>query len=181
MVGAILGVVFDDEDRRVVPVRTVRDGFDHAADREIVVRDRGRRARLAGRRAVGVIVRQIEQDEGWQLGSLAFFAGANKILKLVEEKVGAQLVRIFRVEIREPGMKVVPQGRLAGLHPFQYRHVPGPRAGRSVRLAHVGRKRFTLANHGALALRAKGEGVPSFGEAPDFFAASHHTPVMNSP
>ncbi len=101
MVGAILGIVFDDEDRRVIPVRTVRDRFDHAADRQIVVRDRGRGAWLAGRRAVGVIVRQIEKHECRQLGSLAFLAGANEILKLVEEKIGAKLVRIFRVEVRD--------------------------------------------------------------------------------
>ena len=49
VVEAGLGVVLDDEDRRVLPVLAVRDRVDDLADREVVVGDLGGR-RSAGRR-----------------------------------------------------------------------------------------------------------------------------------
>ena len=38
VVGAVLRVVFDDEDGRVLPVGTFRDGFDDATDGVVVLR-----------------------------------------------------------------------------------------------------------------------------------------------
>jgi len=41
-----------------------------------------------------------------------------EIFKLIEKQIGAELVRIFGVEIREVRMEVVAQRSLAGLHAF---------------------------------------------------------------
>ena len=40
VVGAVLRIVFEDEEGRVVPVRRVRDRLDGAAHRQIVIGDR---------------------------------------------------------------------------------------------------------------------------------------------
>ena len=78
VIGAVLSIVFDDEDRRVIPVRTVRDRLYHSPDGEVVVRHGSGGARLSGRGAVGVIVGQVEKHVGGKLGSLAFLSGANE-------------------------------------------------------------------------------------------------------
>ncbi len=39
MVGAVLRVIFEDEDRGVVPVRAVRYGFHYATHCEVVIGD----------------------------------------------------------------------------------------------------------------------------------------------
>ena len=72
MIGAVLRVVFEDEDGGVVPVGAMRNGIDYAAEREIVIGDRSLRSWLASARASGVVVRQVEQRELWKFvgGSL---------------------------------------------------------------------------------------------------------------
>ena len=72
MVGAVLGVVFDDEDGGVIPIRTVRDGLDDAAYGEVVIGDGSGWARL-GLGAMGVIVGKIEQDKRRELSFFVFF------------------------------------------------------------------------------------------------------------
>ena len=59
VVGAILGVVFQNKDRGVIPIGAVRNGIDHAAERQVIVGNGGGRARQLGTRAAGVIVGQI--------------------------------------------------------------------------------------------------------------------------
>ena len=56
VIGAILGVVFDDEDRGVIPVSTMRHGLHHPPDSKIVVSHGRAGLGFARRRAVGVIV-----------------------------------------------------------------------------------------------------------------------------
>ena len=56
MIAAVLRVVLEDEDGRVIPVRAVRDGVDYTAQSQIVVGYRGRRARAFRPRASRVIV-----------------------------------------------------------------------------------------------------------------------------
>ena len=119
VVGAVLGVVFDDEDRSVVPVGAVRDGLDDAAESEIVVGDGSRGTRSAGGGTVGVVVGEIEQDELRQLSSLPFFAGANEIFEFVEEFVSAELVGIHGVEVGIERVEVVAQRRFGCAHAFQ--------------------------------------------------------------
>jgi len=65
----------------------VGDGIDYAAEREIVIGDRGLRSWFAGTRASRVIVGQVEQRElGKLVGcSLPF----RKLVKFAEELVGA--------------------------------------------------------------------------------------------
>src|ERR1700675_4511495 len=106
----------------------MRNRFDHTPDRQIVVRDRCRGARLARRGAVGVIVRQVKKHESWKLSAGAFLPGTNEIVKLVEENVGAELVGIGSVEVRKERMVMITQSRLGRLHALQQRNGPRPRA-----------------------------------------------------
>src|SRR5438093_8104716 len=119
VVGAVLGVVFDDEDRSVVPVGAVRDGLDDAAESEIVVGDGSRGTRNAGGGTVGVVVGEIEEDELRELSSLPFSAGANEIFEFVEELVGAELVGIHGVEVGIQRVEVVAKSRLRCWHALQ--------------------------------------------------------------
>src|ERR1019366_1089578 len=97
VVGAVLRIVFDDEDGGVVPVGTVGDGVDDAADRQIVVGDRGLRRGLAGTRASSVIVGQIEKRELRKFFGGSF--GFHELVELAEEFVGAELVGIVGIEV----------------------------------------------------------------------------------
>ena len=103
MVGAILRVVFEDEDGGVIPVGAVRDSIHDAAERQIVIGHGGRGTRKVRTRAARVIVGQIQQDEGRQLElrPLVRLAGAHEGRELVQEFVGAKLVGIFGVEVRK--------------------------------------------------------------------------------
>ena len=56
VVGAVLRIVFEDENSGVVPIGAVRDGVHDAADGQIVVGNRSGGARLALCSAGGVIV-----------------------------------------------------------------------------------------------------------------------------
>src|ERR1035438_6052616 len=49
VVGAILGVIFQNKDRGVFPIGTVRNSFDHAAEGQVIVGNGGCRARQIGR------------------------------------------------------------------------------------------------------------------------------------
>src|SRR5438552_7304 len=129
VIGAILSIVFEDENGCVVPVGAVRDRLHDAAQRKIIVSDGCGRARLARSGAAGVIVRQIEQYELRQLGSLPLFLGANEASELVEKLVGAKLIRIFSVEVGEARIEVVTQSRFGRMHAFEYGDCPRPRTG----------------------------------------------------
>ena len=63
VVGAILRVVFEDENGGVVPIRAVRNRIDDAAERQIVIGYRGLWRGLARRACLRVIVGQVEQGE----------------------------------------------------------------------------------------------------------------------
>ena len=56
VVRAILCVVFKNEDSRVVPVRTVRYGVDHAAEGQIVICNVSGRTSILGTSTSSVIV-----------------------------------------------------------------------------------------------------------------------------
>src|ERR1035438_7533621 len=101
VVGAILGVIFQNKDRGVFPIGTVRNSFDHAAEGQVIVGNGGCRARQIGTRASRVIVGQVQQDEcrQFKLRALVRVAGTNVGAKFVHEFVGAELVGIVRIEI----------------------------------------------------------------------------------
>src|SRR6202022_3234954 len=121
-----------------------------------VVRHGSRRARLAHCGSVGMIVGQIEQNVRGKPGSLAFLTGAYKALKLVEEFVGAKLVRILGVEVGKNRIEVVAQSGLRRLHALQHWQGPRPGARRSVRLANISRQGVTFSHRGPRGLRAIG-------------------------
>ena len=60
VVAAVLRIVFENEERRVVPEWRMRNRIDGAAHRQIVIRNRRLRCRLARRGSRGVIVRQAQ-------------------------------------------------------------------------------------------------------------------------
>ena len=101
VIGAVLRVVFDHEDGSVVPVRAVGDGIDNAAEREVVIGDRGLRRGLARTRASGVVVGKVEQRELRKLfgASLRF----HKLVELAQEFVGAELVGIVGLKSGKSG------------------------------------------------------------------------------
>ena len=178
VIGAVLRVVFDDEDGGVVPVRAVGDGIDHAAERQIVVGDRGLRRGLAGTRASGVVVGQIEQRELRKFfgGSLRF----HKLVELAQEFVGAELVGIIGIRSRERADRSDRAARLwsgacASICGIAHGHGLGPPRG----LPTFGGKGspFLISATGHVA--EPGDGVPSIGEFA--FSLLHHTAAMNSP
>ena len=63
MVPTILGVVLNRKNTRVRPKPAVADGFDHLAEREIVVRHLGGGRGRPGFGSAGVVVRQPDDDE----------------------------------------------------------------------------------------------------------------------
>src|SRR5579872_2181073 len=94
VIGAVLSVIFDDENGGVIPVRTVRNSLDDAAHGKVVVGNAGGGLALPGAGCGGVVVGQAQQHEIRQLGALVLLARANKLFKLVQKLVGAQLVGI---------------------------------------------------------------------------------------
>ena len=67
VVGAVLGVVLDHEDGHLLPEPALAQPLDHPAERQVVVGEVGRRGRLAGRRARGVVVGQPQDDQAGHL------------------------------------------------------------------------------------------------------------------
>ena len=63
VVGAVLGVVLDDEDRRLGPELAVRDGLDQPAQGQVVAGHAGLRREGAGPGPRGVVLAQAHDDE----------------------------------------------------------------------------------------------------------------------
>ena len=106
MVGAVLGIVFENEDGSVFPVGAVRDSIDQAADGEIVIGHRGLWSGHAGSSAGGVIVGKAEHHEVRELFATARLTGFDEAVELVQEFISAQLVRIVNPEIGEVGIEM---------------------------------------------------------------------------
>src|SRR5882724_10670767 len=83
VIGAVLSVIFQHENRGVIPVRAVGNRFNYTAYRQIIVGDRSSGARGSGFGTVGVIVGQVKQNKLWQLSSLAFLASADESFKFI--------------------------------------------------------------------------------------------------
>src|SRR5580704_12933004 len=99
MISAVLRVVLENKDSRVVPVSAVRDRFHHPTDCEIVIGNARGWSRLSRCGAVSVIVGQIKKNECRKLGSVTFLASANESVKLVQEFISPQLIGILRVKV----------------------------------------------------------------------------------
>src|SRR5271157_3921232 len=99
VIGAVLRIVFEHEDRRVVPVRAVREGFYHAAQSEVVIGYRRSRRRRSGTCAGCVVIGQPQQHELWQLLASATFARLHKPGEFTQKFIGAKLLGIFNSEV----------------------------------------------------------------------------------
>src|SRR5205823_1850548 len=108
VVGAVLGVVFDDEDGHFGPEFTVAGGFDDAADGEVVAGDAGIRRVGAGGRAFSVIFAERHDGEAREL-----LAGLFGSLEVVDPEV--DLVHVARGEGGGPAAAVGGGDALAAL------------------------------------------------------------------
>lgn len=118
VVGSVLRIIFQNEDRRIVPVRAMRDSLHDTPDREIVIGDRRSRRGLADARSAGVIVGQVQQDELRQL-----FRGAARLHKAIEfpkEFIRSELVGVVDLEIRKERILVTPAAQ-----PWSHAHTSG--------------------------------------------------------
>ena len=94
VIGPGLRIVFDGEDRGLLPIDAVRNGFDQAAERDVVFRDHRARRRRARLRARRVIVRQPDDRELRQL------AVALELAELLQPDVDALVVRDLEIPPR---------------------------------------------------------------------------------
>ena len=99
MISAVLRVVLQHKDRRVIPVRTVRHRLHDPPDREIIVGNRCIRRRHARSRTRSVIVGQPQQHELRQLLAAAGLARLHEAGKLAQKFIGAQLIGIVEFEV----------------------------------------------------------------------------------
>src|ERR1700688_1486780 len=142
VIGSILRVVFDYEDGSVVPVRTVRDGIDDAAECKVVIGDRGLRSGLSGTRASSVVVGQIEKRE------LRKFFGAslsfNELIEFAQEFIGAELIRIVDIEVRKLRIVMIALGGFGGARALHGRDRPRPGTWPAPWIADICRQRISF-------------------------------------
>ena len=70
VVGPVLRVVLEHEDRRLLPEAALRDGLHQPAQGEVVLRDHRARRRVPGCVPDGVVVAEAEDGEGGQVAVL---------------------------------------------------------------------------------------------------------------
>jgi hypothetical protein len=93
VIGAVLGVVFNDEDGGGGPGGAVGDGVNQHAHGVIVIGVVGEWRESAGRGALSMIVTHAED------GHLRHFAGSIEFLPLTDEFFGAIDVGVFEIEV----------------------------------------------------------------------------------
>src|SRR5690349_1241352 len=157
VIRAVLRVVFQNKDSRVVPVGAIGDSLDDAANCKVIVRQGSRWPRLAGLRAFGVIVGQVHD---YQIGErvLAGPAVTLELLELVQELVGAKLVGILDAEHWVERIEVVAQLGLGGEADADHRYGPWIGAGPAARIANIGRDGLSFIYGGARALHSRRQG-----------------------
>src|SRR5579872_4404784 len=92
MVGAVLRIVFENEDGCVIPVRTMGDGIDHAAYSQVVIRYRGCWCRVVGLGAAGVVITQAQQNILRKLSSFVLLTRLHERVEFVHELVHTKLI-----------------------------------------------------------------------------------------
>ncbi len=125
VVGAGLGIVFEDEEGGGVPEGRVGDGVDGAAYGKVVVGDGGVGRGPAGSSAGGVVVGQAEQDE-FGHGVAAVFKIVEPALEVAEEDFNANLVGDSQLEVGRLGGEVAHEFGLGGDVGGDERNGPGP-------------------------------------------------------
>lgn len=105
MVGAVLRIILNQENGRVIPIRAMRHRIHHASDCQIVVSNGGSGRRLANPRSASVIIGQPELNELRQFvcAATSFY----KFIKLAKKLVGTKLVRVINREIRVQRINVI--------------------------------------------------------------------------
>src|SRR5512143_3187794 len=94
VIRTVLRIVFEHEDRRLLPVAALRDGFYQPAERDIVLGDHGAWRWILGPRTGRVISSEPDDAERGQP------AGALELAELFEPDIDAAVVRNGQVERR---------------------------------------------------------------------------------
>src|SRR5579859_2317606 len=133
MIGAILRVILEHENCRVIPIGAMRYRIHHASDRQVVISNGGSRCRFANPGSASVIVRQPQLNEPRQFvcAATSFY----KSVKFAKKLVGTELVRVFNREIRVQSVNVISLSPLGRPNAFQPRNWPRPGARPSIRIA----------------------------------------------
>ena len=98
VIGAVLRVVLQNEDRRILPVPAGGDRFDDPAQRQVVLRDHGARRRIACARVGRMVPSQAQDREARQIAVLF------KLPKLLQPDVHAAAIGGHQVEGRVIGI-----------------------------------------------------------------------------
>src|SRR5258707_15727633 len=105
MVGAVLSVVFQNQESSIVPIGAVRYGVNDTPDCQVIVSNRRGRPGFVLGSTRGVVVRKTKKDE-LRHGVLVRIARGNEIVEFIQEFIGTELVGIGDLEIRKQGIEV---------------------------------------------------------------------------
>ena len=103
VIGAVLGVVLDDEDGGVLPELALAHRLDHAAQRQIVVGDHG-----ASASACRPACRRCDRWARRKMVSRGKLPSFSKRVQFLDEAVGPFLVGIIQIEAAELAGRSVP-------------------------------------------------------------------------
>src|SRR5581483_11623656 len=160
VVGAVLSVVFENQNSGVVPIGAVRNGLDDTAYGEIVIGDRGRRGRQALAEPGSMVVGKAQLDE-LRHGVIAGLAGGEESLEFVEKFIHAKLIGIGDFKVRIKRVEVAAKLGRSGDVLAKDGYVPGIGARAAVGFTDVFWKRLAFPDNGTLAKLAY-----DFGRAP---------------
>ena len=167
VVGTVLGIVFEDEESGVVPIRAVRDGVHDAAYGEIVVGEGSGRSGHVELAAGGMVIGETKLDE-LRHGVAACLAGGDELAEFVEEFVGAELIGIIELEIGGARIEMAAEFGSGSDVLGEDRDGPGIRARAAAGIADILGKRLSRIDDRARAgdagdfRRAVGWGVLAF-------------------
>src|SRR5262249_836694 len=108
MIGAILRIVFENEDRAVPPESGLRDRLHNHAQSMIVVGDWSERRQLAALRSLSMVRTEAQQDQRRQLAAL-FVLG-----ELTQEHLGPLAIRIIQIQAAEVVIRERLQSEITG-------------------------------------------------------------------
>src|ERR1700686_435989 len=147
VVGAVLGVIFENEESSIVPIGAVGYGVHDAPDSQVIVSNGGGGLGFVLGATGGVVVGKAKQDELGH-GVMARVAGGNELVEFVEEFVGAELVGIVDPKIRVQRVEVVAELELGGDIFGQDGDGPGIGTGATARVANIVWQRLAFVDEG---------------------------------
>src|SRR5579862_3444936 len=142
VIGTILSVILYNENRRIIPIRAMRDRIRHSPDCQIIVGDGGSRSGPPCSGSASVVVWEIHLNELRQ-----FLAGAarfHKLIKFAKEFVCTKLVGVIDREVGIEWINVVTLRLFGWADTLQPRNCPWPWARTPGRIPQAWRQRIAL-------------------------------------